>query len=578
MHLLILALAVASAPGDKARFDTLIDAEWQWALEQYPELATDVGDPRYNDRLVDLSPEAIAKRRAHNTEAWKTLKAIDRARLDAATQLSYDVLAFDLESAEALGKFPTEYIQVDHIYGTHTALANIAQTAPRRTVRDYEQFLARMEKAPKHISQSIDLLKRGAAAGITEPRVLIARVPALVREQTPKDPKDSPVYQAMFANISSDIGATDQDRLRERALVLLREQLYPAYTALADYLEKDYLPKTRTDIGWSKLPGGEAWYTARIRDQTSLAKSPDEIHDLGLAEVKRIRAEMERVMASLKWSKGLPAFFTFLRTDKRFFYADKDELLRGYATIAKSIDGELPRLFGKLPRLTYGVKPIPAYSERVQTTAYYQPGSAAAGRAGTFFCNTYDLKSRPKWEMEALTAHEAVPGHHLQISLAEEAEHVPEYRKHAFTNAYVEGWALYAESLGDSLGLYKDPYAKFGQLTYEMWRAIRLVVDTGMHAKGWTREQAIQFFRDNTGKAQHDIEVEVDRYIAWPAQALGYKLGELKIKALRAKAKDALGDAFDLRAFHDRVLDDGALPLEVLDAHVNAWIEARRKR
>ncbi len=574
---LLLALLFTAPQTDKTRFDALIHAEWEWLLEQYPELATDVGDLRYNDRLVDLSPDAVARRKTHPAESLKTLKSIDRAKLDARTQLDYDVLAFDLETGAALARFPTELLQIDHIYGTHTALANLAQTAPHTTVKHYEDFLKRMEKAPAHIAQSTKWLEKGAVAGVTMPRIIIERVPALVRQQTPKDHKESPVYTALFAKMPPEIAAADQERLRERAVVILRDQLYPAYTAFADYIEKQYLPRTRTAIGWSDVPDGQAWYVARIRDQTSTTKSADEIHELGLSEVARIRAEMERAMSAAKFTKGLPAFFTFLRTDKRFFYSDKTELMRGYSEIAKRIDGELPRLFGKLPRLTYGVKPIPAYSEKVQTTAYYQPGSGTAGRSGTFFCNTYDLKSRPKWEMEALTAHEAVPGHHLQIALGEEADGVSEYRKHGFNNAYVEGWALYSESLGDQLGLYQDPYSKFGQLTYEMWRAIRLVVDTGMHAKGWSRERAIQFFKENTGKTQHDIEVEVDRYIAWPAQALGYKLGELKIKALRARAKEALGERFDLRAFHDRVLDDGALPLEVLDAHVNAWIEARRK-
>ncbi|HSI04770.1 MAG TPA: DUF885 domain-containing protein, partial [Myxococcota bacterium] len=540
---MLLALVLAAPQTDKARFDTLIHAEWEWLLEQYPELATDVGDARYDDRLVDLSPEAVARRKAHPAESLKTLRTIDRGKLDAHTQLDYDVLAFDLETNVGLTRFPTEYLQIDHIYGTHTALASLAQTAPHATVKHYENFLKRMEKAPAHIAQSTKWLEKGALAGITMPRIIIERVPALVRQQTPKDPKESPVYSTLFANMPNDIAAADQARLRERALTILREQLYPAYTAFADYIEKQYLPRTRTAIGWTQLPDGEAWYVARIRDQTSLTKSADEIHELGLREVARIRAEMERAMAQAKFTKGLPAFFGFLRTDKRFFYTDKADLMRGYSEIAKRIDGELPRLFGKLPRLTYGVKPIPAYAEKVQTTAYYQPGSGIAGRSGTFFCNTYDLASRPKWEMEALTAHEAVPGHHLQIALGEEVEGASEYRKHGFNNAYVEGWALYSESLGDQLGLYRDPYSKFGQLTYEMWRAIRLVVDTGMHAKGWSRERAIQFFKDNTGKTPHDIEVEVDRYIAWPAQALGYKLGELKIRALRAKAQEALGDS-----------------------------------
>ncbi len=578
--LVLIAFAAIEPKGpvtDEVRLSNLMRDEWEWLLAEYPELATDVGDLRYNDRLVDLSPEGVGRRKFHAAAALKQLGSIRRAELGPVQKLDYDVLAFDLETSVALARFPTEYLQVDHIYGTHTALANLAQTAPHATVKHYEDFLKRMERTPVQLMHSTMWLEKGVLAGVTMPRILMERVPALIRQQIPKDPKDNPAYATLFATMPSDIPPSEQTRLRERALTILRERLYPAYAAFANFIEQKYLPHTRTTIGWATLPDGNDWYVARIRDQTSTTMSADAIHELGLAEVARIRAEMERAMVAAKFTKGLPAFFEFLRTDKRFFYTDKADLLRGYSEIAKRIDGELPKLFGKLPRLTYGVKPIPSYAEKVQTTAYYQPGSGAAGRSGTFFCNTYDLKSRPKWEMEALTAHEAVPGHHLQIALGEEVENAPEYRRHAFNNAYVEGWALYSESLGEQLGLYQDPYSKFGQLTYEMWRAIRLVVDTGMHAKGWSRERAIQFFKDNTGKAQHDIEVEVDRYIAWPAQALGYKLGELKIKALRARAQAALGDHFDLRAFHDRVLDDGALPLEVLDAHVNAWIELRKK-
>jgi uncharacterized protein (DUF885 family) len=309
-----------------------------------------------------------------------------------------------------------------------------------------------------------------------------------------------------------------------------------------------------------------------VRQQTTTDLTPEQIHQIGLAEVKRIHGQMEELMAKTGFKGSLQEFFTFLRTDPRFFYDKPEDLLAGYRDIAKRIDPELVKLFGKLPRLPYGVTPVPSYSEKSQTTAYYENGSLAAGRPGWFNANTYDLKSRPKWEMEALTAHEAVPGHHLQLSLAQEMENVPEWRHYDDYTAFTEGWGLYAESLGDEIGLYKDPYSKFGQLTYEMWRAVRLVVDTGMHAKGWTRQQAIDYFKANAGKAEHDIEVEVDRYIVWPGQALAYKIGELKLKELRAEAEKELGAKFDVRAFHDEVLGNGALPLDVLEKNVKAWM------
>ena len=314
-----------------------------------------------------------------------------------------------------------------------------------------------------------------------------------------------------------------------------------------------------------------------IRHYTTTSLTPDKIHEIGLIEGKRIREEMEAIKEEVGFNEGLIDFFEFLRTDSRFYYETADELLAGYRDICKRADPELIKLFRKLPRQPYGVVPIPAYIEKSVTTAYYQPGSNEAGRAGFFFANTYDLTSRPKWEMEALALHEAVPGHHLQLAIADEIEGLPEFRKYGRYTGYVEGWGLYSESLGEEMGFYTDPYSKFGQLTYEMWRAIRLVVDTGLHAKGWSRNQAIDFFKANAGKAEHDIVVEVDRYIVWPGQALAYKLGELKIKQLRTRASSKLKDEFDIRLFHDEILWNGALPLSILEKRIENWINKQEK-
>ena len=340
----------------------------------------------------------------------------------------------------------------------------------------------------------------------------------------------------------------------------------------------DYLPRTRETVALRDVPDGAAWYAFLARQSTTTALTPEEIHHIGLGEVKRIRGLMDEVIAGSGFDGGFQAFVAFLRTDDRFFFTRAEDLLAAYRDITKRADPELVRLFGTLPRLPYGVKPVPAYAEKSQTTAYYEPGSPAAGRPGYFFANTYDLPSRPIWEMEALALHEAVPGHHLQIALAQEMEDVPEFRRHGRFTAFVEGWGLYAESLGGEMGFYADPYALFGRLSYEMWRAIRLVVDTGMHWLGWSRQQAIDYFKDNSGKAEHDIIVEVDRYIVWPGQALAYKIGEMKIKELRARAARAQGPGFDLRAFHDVVLGAGALPLDVLEERVAAWTAARPQR
>jgi uncharacterized protein (DUF885 family) len=369
------------------------------------------------------------------------------------------------------------------------------------------------------------------------------------------------------------VPAADRERLTREAVTAFKEQVAPAFRKLHDYLANTYVTASRESIAMGDLPNGKAWYAFQARVSTTTNLTPEQIHQIGLSEVKRIRKEMDDLIASTGFKGSFEDFCKLLRTDPRFFYDKPEDLLTGYRDIAKRIDPELVKLFGRLPRLPYGVIPVPSYSEKSQTTAYYDEGSLAAGRPGEFYANTYDLKSRPKWEMEALTAHEAVPGHHLQLSLAQELEgEVPEWRKHDDYTAFVEGWGLYAESLGSEIGLYKDPYSRFGQLTYEVWRAIRLVVDTGMHTMGWTRQQAIDYFKANSAKAEHDIEVEVDRYIVWPGQALAYKIGELKIKELRAYAQKELGPKFDVRAFHDHVLGNGAVPLDLLEKNVKAWV------
>jgi len=334
-----------------------------------------------------------------------------------------------------------------------------------------------------------------------------------------------------------------------------------------------YLPACRESIAATALPNGAAAYAFHVRWQTTTNLTPQQIHEIGLSEVKRIRAEMDKVIASTGFKGSFHDFTEFLRTDPRFFYDNPGDLVNGYRILVKRIDPELAHEFGKLPRLPYGVCVIPEFKAPSQTTAYYEPGAPSAGRPGCYFVNTYNLRARPKWEMEALSLHESVPGHHLQISLAQELEGEPEFRKHVGYSAFVEGWALYSESLGEELGMYKDPYSKFGQLSYEMWRAVRLLVDTGMHSMGWTREQAIQFFKDNSGKTDQDITVEVDRYIVWPGQALAYKIGQLKIHELRTQAEARLGGKFDVRQFHDAVLESGAVPLGVLEAHMKHWID-----
>jgi uncharacterized protein (DUF885 family) len=446
---------------------------------------------------------------------------------------------------------------------------------PGRTVQGYEDIAARLEAVPALVDQIIVRMKEGVRLGITPPRITLRDVPQQILSQIVDDPLKSPMLKA-FTDMPETLSAADRDRLRKRATSAYTGAVVPAFRKLHRFFVEEYLPKTRETIALRDLPDGEAWYAFNARATTTTKLTPREIHELGLSEVKRIRAEMDRVMKQAGFEGTLAQFAAFLRTDPRFFFASREDLLSAYRDICKRADPELPKLFGRLPRLTYGVAPVPSYAEKSQTTAYYEGGSLRTGLPGTFFANTYDLKSRPKWEMEALSLHEAVPGHHLQIAIAQELENVPDFRRHAGYTAYVEGWGLYSESLGSEMGFYKDPYARFGQLTYEMWRAIRLVVDTGMHSLGWSRQQAIDFFKENSSKAEHDIVVEIDRYIVWPGQALGYKIGQLKIRELREYAAKELGAEFDVRAFHDEVLGAGALPLDVLDARIKGWVASKK--
>jgi uncharacterized protein (DUF885 family) len=574
----LLLLLPAALLADDAQFRKLLDDEWQWQLQEFPTLATSIGDNRYNDRMTDNSEEAIERRRAHARDLVGRIRAIDRTKLSTANQLNYDLFLREAEEDVAGQRFRSDYIQLTQRGGIHSQLANLVQQVPRGNARDYDNFLKRLEQTPRLVDQSIAQMRKGLAAGITPPRITLRDAAELINNHIKDDPTQSPIYQQLAANVPDSIPAAEQERIANRTREVLQTAVIPSFRKLHKFFVEEYYPKTRETIGLSAVPNGKEWYAHLVRLYTTTDMTADQIHELGLSEVKRIRAEMERIKASTGFTGSLADFFTFLRTDPRFFYTDKEALLTGYRDIAKRIDPELPKLFGVLPRLPYGVKPVPAYAEKTQTTAYYNDGSLEAGRPGIFYANTYNLPARPKWEMEALTIHEAVPGHHLQISIAQELPDVPEFRRFGGYTAFIEGWGLYTESLGPELGMYKDPYSKFGQLTYEMWRAVRLVVDTGMHAKGWSRQQAIDYFKENAGKTEHDIVVEIDRYINSPGQALAYKIGELKFKELRAYATKELGDKFDIRKFHDTVLGAGALPLSIVDSRVRAWVADEKRK
>ena len=553
------------------RLQAVFKADWEYAMQEFPESATWRGYPGQDHRWTDYSPASIAQRKVNTAKAIIVMDSIDRAKLSAADQLNYDIFRRGLLANREAASFPRHLLVINQMDGIQRNVASMLRMMPARTTADYKNIIARLRGTGKLVDQTIALLETGLKTGVTPPKICLRNLAEQVTKQLTDDPFDSPLM-APFKSLPDSLPVADRERLRSAARAVAVEVAFPAFKRLGDFLTKKYVPNCRESIACSDLPNGKKWYQERIHAMTTTKLTPKEIHEIGLREVKRIRAEMEKIKNQTGFKGSLAEFFKFLRTDQRFYYKRGTELLAGYRDISKRADPELIKLFGKLPRQPYGIRPVPSYIERSVTTAYYQPGSTTAARPGYFYANTYNLAVRPKWEMEALTLHEAVPGHHLQLALADELTGLPEFRKYARYTVYVEGWALYAESLGEEMGFYKDPYSKFGQLTYEMWRAIRLVVDTGMHALGWSRQRAIEYFMANAGKTEHDITVEIDRYIVWPGQALAYKMGELKIKELRARAEKKLGSKFDIRTFHDEILGQGALPLDILESRIDAWI------
>jgi len=554
------------------RLAALMDLVYDYQMTQYPETATWLGYAGQNDRWTDYSPEAIEQRNRDSRALLKAVETISVDSLGESAILDFQLFHKDLSANVAAQAFPDELMPINQMGGVQQDLAQMISLMPIRKLTDYRDIIARLESADSLIMQTIVLMKQGLEAGITPPAITLRDVPGQVANQLFDDPMDSPLLGA-FVSFPDSISPDQQKQLKARAIAAYQNGIAPAYKKLQRFLETDYLPNAVQAVGLSNLANGQAWYAHRAARSTTTDLTAEQIHALGLREVARIRAAMEQVIIDSGFDGDFDAFTEFLRRDPQFYFTNKEDLMREYRDIAKRADAELPALFGVLPRLPYGVKMIPSYAEKSQTTAYYQSGAQSMGRAGIFFANTYALDTRPKWEMEALTLHEAMPGHHLQISLAKEQTNVHPWRRDLYRiTAFVEGWGLYSESLGEEMGFYKDPYSKFGQLTYEMWRAVRLVVDTGMHSLGWSRQRAIDFFIANSAKSEHDITVEIDRYIVWPGQALAYKMGELKIKELRQYASQELGEDFDIRSFHDRVLEAGPIPLDILEQRIKDWV------
>ncbi|MDY7095916.1 MAG: DUF885 domain-containing protein [Acidobacteriota bacterium] len=552
------------------RLLTFLEWDWDERLGRDPLLATAVGSDLFADRLPKVSLEALDLEKRSKQVMLLRLDKLSRKQLSAERQVDYDIFRGKLEEEVADLEMGTYRIPISDRWGFHLYFLQLPDLMDPRSLEDYENYLSRLRGFRDYAAGHIELMREGLRTGWVSPRLVMEGAVKTVEPQVVETPEESLLW-APFEELPESFSAEERQRLLQEAREAITTSVIPGYRDFRDFLRDEYVPKARESIGASELPDGEAYYAQQVRKYTTLDITPREVHEIGLSEVQRIRAEMETVMQETGFEGDLAAFIDFLRTDPQFYPKSGEELMQRAALITKRMDGQLPKLFGKLPRTPYGLKEVPDYLAPNTYPAYYEQPAGDGSRAGFYYVNTYNLPSRPLYELEALSLHEAVPGHHLQLALQQELDLVP-LRRFFSAASFVEGWALYSESLGLEVGFYTDPYSDFGRLTYEMWRACRLVVDTGIHAFGWSRQQAIDFMAENSALSLHNITTEVDRYIGWPGQALGYKLGELKIRELRSRAEEALGERFDVRAFHDLVLGSGAVPLRVLEDAVDRWI------
>ena len=565
-------LSTEKKNADEIKFEEFLDENWETTLEKSPYFASLLGDKRYDDKVSSNSVADFYDNRDYEEYVLKVLDSINSDNLSEENQLNYRLLKLDYEVSLEGRKYPSFYMRLNQRGGVQDYY-DYGNRLNFTTESDYLNWFERVKGYTKNVKNSLINNREGLSKGYTQPRLVTEGVVSQIESLLDAE-IDSHPYLRVFLSSDEVLGKDDAQELISEVKTYILEELNPAYQELATFLREEYLPQSRTGIGIKEVPNGREWYEYLARYHTTTDLTPDEIHEIGLQEVARIRSEMEDVMDSVAWEGDFRSFLEFLRTDPQFYYETGEELLDAYRAMSKKIDAYMPTLFNKLPRAPYGVIPIPMESAPFTTTAYYNAPSA--GRPGYFYANLYKPETRPKYEIPVLTVHEAVPGHHHQISLAQELENVPNFRNYLSFTAFVEGWGLYSEQLGESMGLYEDPYDKIGQLTYDMWRAIRLVVDTGMHYKDWTRDDAINLFLENTAKTQQDIENEVDRYIAWPGQALAYKIGQLKIMELRDKAKAELGDNFDIRDYHDFILSFGSIPLSIMEEKVDEFIAENR--
>lgn len=555
----------------------LLDQVWNFELASSPLLATNVGDPRGQDRLADDSLRAIQARAERRREFLKNLEAVPVDTLSEGKRIDHELLRRRLEGQLADFRFKTHLMPINNRGGFHIRFPELPRVMAPKSEKDFANYIARLNDFDRYTDQQIELLRGGIKSGLVQPAIIMRDSLSQVESHVVEDLTKSLFLANIAAESKSNLGAERWNRIKTQIEDSLTRSVIPAYQRFADFLRTEYLPACRGPVGASAMPMGREFYLDRIQRFTTIEISPEELHQTGVSENARIRSEMELIKQKVDFEGTLDDFLAHLRTNPRFYAKSAEELMQTAALILKRADGRLPELFGHLPRIPYGLQEIPAYVAPQTTAAYYWPPATDGTRGGVYYLNTYNLSSRPLYQLEALSLHEAVPGHHLQLAIQAELENLHPISRESNFTAFIEGWALYSERLGKDIGFYKDPYQDFGRLSMEAWRASRLVVDTGIHWMGWSRQQAIDYMTANTALSPHNIVAEVDRYIGWPGQALAYKTGELAISRIRLQAEQALGDAFDVRSFHDRVLEAGSIPLPMLEQRISQWINQQRK-
>lgn len=571
------ATSSESSPSAGEQLNELVDAYYDKNMELNPIFATFLGEHKYNDRMANsISPEHLAAQLAFDKEYLAALDGIDSTQLQGQDLLTYEIFKADRESAIEGAKYPAHLVPVSQFFSVpnfFAVLGSGGSAQPFATVEDYENWLSRVDDYIVWADQAITNMREGIDKGIVQPRVLMEKSLPQLQAQLKDDPEQSVFYQPI-ANMPSEFSDEDRERLTAAYSAMISEKLIPSYARLHDFIRDEYLSATRETVGLTALPNGKAWYDYLVTTTTTTNLSSDEIHEIGLSEVARLRSEMEKVVEQVGFEGDLEAFINELRTNPEYNFTESEEILEAYRALKEKVDAEVPRLFSKMPKADFEIREVESFRAASSAGASYMPPAPDGSRPGVFYVNTYKPDERARYDVEAIYVHEAAPGHHFQISLAQELDDLVRYRRNSLggSTAYVEGWGLYAERLGKDLGLYTDPYQYFGALNAEIWRAVRLVVDTGMHAKGWTREEALEYMLANVAASNTEVVAEIERYIAIPSQALAYKIGQLKILELRARAEAELGDNFDIRAFHREILEDGPMPLGVLESKVNRWI------